>query len=275
MLDTQGPLKSMCCRYEHFLTPWYARWAARMGFPTPVTLDLNYSYRKIWEWAAIMQALDERDMLRGGRRGVGFAVGTESLPSIFASLGAEILATDLPDEQSDGHWDYGNQHSSNVEALFFANHVAKAEFDRLVRFQPVNMLDLSGLPDESFDFAWSSCAMEHLGRLEAGLDFVRNAMRIIKPGGVAVHTTEFNCSSNDQTITEGWNVVYRQRDMEELDRSLRPMRCGLEAFDFDAGTHPLDLAFDPEPYFQGTERHIKLQFGPFIATSFMLIARKG
>lgn len=267
-------LNSMVCRYDQFLSPWYAKWTERMGFPTAVTLDVNYSYRKIWEWAAIMEALDERGMLHAGRRGIGFAVGTESLPSIFADHGVQILATDLPDEESDGHWEAGNQHASNIDALFHGNHVAKENFDRLVTFQPVNMLDISSLPDASFDFAWSSCAMEHLGSLEAGLDFVRNAMRIIKPGGVAVHTTEFNCSSNDATMTDGWNVLYRQRDLEDLDRSLRPMRCGLEPFDFDPGSHRYDLAYDPEPYFQGPERHIKLQFGPFVTTSFLLIVRK-
>lgn len=272
--NKRAMLKSTVCRYEHFLSPWYAKWTKLMGFPTPVTLENNTSYRKIWEWSAIMQALDERGMLRAGKRGVGFAVGTESLPSIFAAHGVEILATDLPSEQSDGYWDKGNQHASHLESIFHPNHVAEADFRRLVTFQPTNMMDLSALPDASFDFAWSSCAMEHLGSLEAGLDFTRNVMRILKPGGIAVHTTEYNCSSNDLTMTEGWNVIYREQDLRALDRSLRTMQCGLEPLDLDVGVHDFDLAYDPEPYFSTPARHIKLQFGPFVATSFLLIARK-
>jgi SAM-dependent methyltransferase len=244
-----------------------------MDFPAGVSLEHTHSYRKIWEWAAILHALDERDMMAPGRKGIGFAVGTETLPSILAAHGVEILATDLPADQSDGRWDYGNQHAANLEALFHPSQIDEAEFRRLVSFQPVNMLDLAALPDASFDFAWSSCAMEHLGSLEAGLTFVRDAMRLLKPGGIAVHTTEYNCSSNDATLVDGWGVIYRQRDLEGLDRSLRPMRCGIEPFDFEIGTHSFDLDYDEEPYFQGKSRHIKLRLEDFIATSCLMIVR--
>ena len=267
-------LKSTVCRYEHFLSPWYAKWAGVLGYEVPVTAANTTSYRKIWEWCAILQALEERGMLHAGRRGIGFAVGTESLPSVFARRGVEVVATDMHEGQVAEHWKTGNQHAASLDALFHPNHCHEKAFRDLVSFQPADMRDISQFPSESFDFAWSSCAMEHLGGLEAGTDFVRNAMRLLKPGGVAVHTTEFNCSSNDATMTDGWNVLYRQRDLEELDRSLRPMRCGVEAFDFDSGAHHHDLAFDPEPYFQTENRHIKLQFGPFVATSFLIIARK-
>ena len=48
------------------------------------------------------------------------------------------------------------------------------------------------LPDDlgSFDFIWSSCSFEHLGSLGEGERFVLEALRFLKPGGVAVHTTE-------------------------------------------------------------------------------------
>ena len=52
-------------------------------------------HRKIWEFCFIAQALDERGMLARGRRGLGFAVGTEPLPAMFASRGCAIVATDL------------------------------------------------------------------------------------------------------------------------------------------------------------------------------------
>ena len=48
------------------------------------------------------------------------------------------------------------------------------------------------------------------------MDFVINSMRVLKPGGVAVHTTEFNLSSNDDTIEARDLCVYRRRDIELL-----------------------------------------------------------
>ncbi|WP_156678080.1 methyltransferase domain-containing protein [Sphingomonas profundi] len=267
-------LGSMACRYEHFETEWYAHWATLTGHPAGVSDDLPLSYRKLWEWSAIMQALAERGMLQAGRAGIGFAVGMEALPSIFASYGVDVLASDLPEEMSDGFWDQSSQHSVSVDALFHPRYLDEATFRRLVRFRPTDMNDLSGLPDASWDFAWSSCAIEHLGGLDQGLDFVRNAMRLLKPGGVAVHTTEYNCSSNDDTVTDGGAVIYRKQDLERLDYSLRPMRCGLEPLNFDLGTHRYDLDYDEPPYFSTGSRHIKLAMQGYIATSYLIIVQK-
>ena len=94
-------LQSTVCRYEHFLTDWYAKWTGLLDHPTEVSPDVQLSYRKLWEFAAINQALSERDMLKPGRKGLGFAVGREPLPSIFASHGVRIVATDLMDDRVD------------------------------------------------------------------------------------------------------------------------------------------------------------------------------
>ena len=116
--------------------------------------------------------------------------------------------------------------------------------------------------------------MEHLGNLQNGLDFVVNVMRLLKPGGVAAHTTEFNVASDDETIAEGPNCIYRERDLRQLGRRLRRDRCGLETLDFDCGAHAYDLAYDRPPYFQPGSVHIKLEVGGHICTSFLLIVRK-
>ena len=137
------------------------------------------------------------------------------------------------------------------------------------------MRDLSCLPSETFDFAWSSCSFEHLGSLDAGEKFVLDTMRLLRPGGIAVHTTEYNVDSNDDTIEEGDNVIYRRRDIEDLDRSLRAMGCGIDALDFEAGSEPHDLAFDQSPYYQSGRQHLKLSLMGHISTSILLIVRKG
>ena len=73
----------------------------------------------------------------------------------------------------------------------------------------------------SFEFTWSSCALEHLGSLRAGLDFIVESMRCLRPGGIAVHTTEFNLISNDETLEIDWLSIYRRRDIEKVAAELR------------------------------------------------------
>ena len=45
--------------------------------------------------------------------------------------------------------------------------------------------------------------------------FINSVETTLKIGGVACHTTEFNLSSNDETVSKGDTVLYRRRDMEE------------------------------------------------------------
>ena len=51
---------------------------------------------------------------------------------------------------------------------------------------------MNAVPDDlgRFDLVWSSCALEHLGTPQAGLDFIMRTLDLLEPGGLAVHTTE-------------------------------------------------------------------------------------
>jgi len=267
---------SRVCRYEDFHAPWYVQWAERLLLePTNQDLhrpDRNIS-RKAWEWCAISAALQERDMLQPGRQGLGFAVGTEPLSSMFASKGVGVLATDL--EVDAATWSTTNDHAKSAEHLYHPNLIDRDTFDRNVRFQAADMRDLASFKDESADFVWSSCSFEHLGSLEAGLRFVVEGMRLVKANGLAIHTTEFNVGSNDDTWDTGLNVIYRKRDIEELGYRLRLVSSALEQVDFDAGAHPYDIEYDYPPYFKHGRKHVKLLLGPHISTSVLLVIRKG
>jgi SAM-dependent methyltransferase len=215
-------------------------------------------------------------MLRQGRRGLGFAVGTEPLTSLFASRGVTVLATDLAPDRSAQDWVSSGQQALSAESLFNESLIARDVFDDRVSFRHADMRALDydhGVGQ--FDFLWSACAFEHLGSLETGLQFVANSTRFLKPGGLAVHTTEYNVSSNEETLTEGVAVIYRRRDIEELDRQLRKQACGLESVDFDPGFHLYDLNYDRPPYYSGNQKHVKLEIGGFICTSILLIVHKG
>ena len=118
-------------------------------------------------------------------------VGGEPLPALFASLGAQIVATDQsPETGMDAGWA-----SSCLSGLNQQDICPEHTFSRLVTFREVNMNDIDADLSGQFDFCWSSCALEHLGSLQHGLDFIENSLAILKPGGIAIHTTEFNLSS--------------------------------------------------------------------------------
>ena len=268
-------LRSAICRRDHFDMDWYANAARVFGYQPGVMPrdEGRLSYRKIWEWCAIFEVLQARGMLAVGKRGLGFAVGTEPLPSVMASRGVDVLATDIGGDDVSSLWSANGQHASSLDSLFHPNLVNTEAFKALVKFAPLDMRDLSSIPTETYDYVWSSCALEHIGSLQDGWRFILDAMRLVKPGGIAVHTTEFNLSSNERTITSR-ECLYRRRDIEELDHLLRPMRCGLEAVDWDCGAHPDDLDYDVEPFFLGTSPHIKLMLGGYVTTSMVLVIRK-
>ena len=126
--------------------------------------------------------------------------------------------------------------------------------------------DLTG-----FDFAWSSCALEHLGTLAAGMDFVVAQMACLRPGGVAVHTTEYLVSSNDATVEAGGTVFYRRRDIEGLVQRLR--RAGHDVdMDYSLGSTPEDVHVDVPPY---TDVHLRTELAGYVTTSLALIVTKG
>jgi SAM-dependent methyltransferase len=278
-------LGTMLCKYEDFFTDWFRRSAEALKIEAP-GFDAHRAdrifHRKNWEFVTIVQALDERGMLVPGKKGCGFAVGQEPLASLFAARGVLVLGTDLPDSAdqvgtlSATEWASAGQHAAAVDGLYRSEFLELPDFRRMVDFRPVDMRDLRLPWDETFDFLWSSCSIEHLGSLEAGMDFVKQSMDLLKPGGVAVYTTEFNVSSNDETLTSGPFVVYRKCDIEKLDYELRKIRCGLSRCDFFAGDDQLDIEYDSDPFnAQNYTRHLKLDLAGFIATSMILIVRKG
>lgn len=272
-VDRRGAmLTSAVCRRAHFEEMWLDRWSRALGEPDPLGKP-HGSHRKIWEYCAVAQALAERDMLRAGRLGLGFAVGAEPLPAAFAARGAVVLATDLRLADSGGIWTATGQHAASKEALWRPGLVGREAFERRVAFADADMRTLDGLLP-IWDFIWSSCALEHLGTLEAGWDFVVSSARLLRPGGVAAHTTEFNVSSGLATIEAGPSVLYRPCDVERLAERLRPEGCRLEAPDFFPGDRPEDLQPDEPPYFQGRRKHIKLRFGDYVVTSMLLILHK-
>jgi 2-polyprenyl-3-methyl-5-hydroxy-6-metoxy-1,4-benzoquinol methylase len=246
--------------------PEYAEWCHRLH-------DRPNFHRKHWEYVYILKALDQAGKIGSGMKGLGFGVGKDPIVAYLAKHGCELLATDLdPANAFAQGWATTNQYSAKLYDLNERGICTNRVLQKQVRLQNVNMNEI---PDEltrgEFDFVWSACAFEHLGTLELGLQFVLNSMKCLKPGGIAIHTTEFNISSNDETIAEGGTVVYRKRDFEELAQRLRAERYQLE-LNFNLGTQAFDQHYDVAPYKE--YHHLRLQLARYVITSYGLIISK-
>lgn len=256
------PLASGLCRQEQLTSPAFRHWLRQFGHST------TRMHRKLWELAYVTQALHERGCLQPGKRGLGFAVGEEPLPPYYAERGVDVLATDLDatDERATV-WRQTGQHLSNVDG---EGIVETAAGGRLVR----QSVDMNEIPDDhrGFDFTWSTCSFEHCGSIDLGLAFLTNQMACLKPGGVAVHTTEFNLTSNNDTVTQGKTVIFRRQDIESVAGRLRDAGHTVEPISYDPGAQHFDKHIDWPPY--SDDHHLRLSLNRYAATSIGLIVRK-
>jgi SAM-dependent methyltransferase len=255
---------SQACTASQFREDVYNHWCNIIREPPR-------PHRKQWEFCYILQALDYRGMLKPGYRAVGFGVGKEPLAAVFASKGVRIDATDLDTENAQrAGWTNTNEHAAELAALNTRGICDPDAFAKLVRF---SFADMNHLPDNmrGYDFCWSSCALEHLGSIKNSLAFIRNSLQLLRPGGIAVHTTELKCDPGEDTIDHNPTVLLRESDFRKLQKTLRAQGHHIEC-DFRLGDEELDKHIDMPPY--NPDVHLKLQLEGFVTTSFGLIIQK-
>lgn len=262
---TQLPTSTFC-RQADFGRPSFRYLMDQLGHP-PVL------HRKVWEFYFIAQALYERGCLAPGMRGIGFAVGREPLTALFAKHGCSILATDLAYEEAlVKGWVGSEEHAAGLTDINSGDICPADVFAESVSYR---VLDMNHIPEDltGFDFCWSACAFEHLGSLAKGIAFVKRSMDTLRPGGIAVHTTEFNLSSNDETMESEVTSLFRRKDIEELATDLREAGHEVTPLDWSPADGVADRFVDLPPY--GGEPHLRLRIEGYDSTSFGLIIRRG
>ena len=260
LLPAQG---SRLCNQADLSSDSFRYWCEKLKRPPTLA-------RKLWELVFISQSLFERGLLSPSRRGLAFGVGREPLPALFASMGCTIVATDQESEDARrAGWQQTGQHAAELDALAFPRICDPDVFRERVTFEAADMNDIPRKFGGGFDFCWSACSLEHLGSLEHGLAFVENAMDTLKQGGVAIHTTEFNLSSNGHTLESRDLSLYRRRDIQELAERLMRAGYNVEPIDFDPGEALIDDYVDLPPYRE--EPHLRLRIGEYDCTSIGLI----
>ena len=256
---------SQMCTERQFREPAYAQWCRALK-------EVPMLHRKQWEFVYAMQVLETAGLLHPGRRGLGFGCGREPLAALIAARGCEVVATDLDAATAAGHgWVETEQHAARLDDLNDRGICPPEQFQQRVRFLHA---DMNAIPEalSDFDFVWSCCAFEHLGSIEHGLAFVRRAMRCLRPGGIAVHTTEFNLSSNQRTVESRDLSVFRRQDLERLVRDLEAAGHRPWPLNFNPGNGPLDRYVDLPPY--RSEPHVRLRLDRFVITSIGLVIQR-
>lgn len=261
-----GPLRSQCPSAAQVESPRYREWLA-------VIRESNAYHRKVWEWCYILEALRESNCFVPGGKALGFGVGREPIVAAVAARGIHVQATDQPATNAES-WTATNQFSDSLDGLRNEGICDPATFIANVSFRPVDMTQIP--PDlRNFDMLWSSCCFEHLGSPQRGLDFVLDSLECLRPGGVAVHTTEFETRPGRESPAEVHGhstVIYRRRDIEALLLRLRRDGHHIRANFRVSRRAPQDRFVDRPPYQH--DPHLRVQIDDVVATSFGLIIVK-
>lgn len=257
---------------------WVAHWASELQVPVVF-------HRKLWELAYVLQALHQHDLIRPGVRGLGFGCGVEPIASYLAARGVTITATDQsPTERKAQGWQDSGQHAALLEQCFHPHLVSREVFTERVELQFVDMTTIPGSLRD-YDFNWSICAFEHLGTIARGLAFVENCLATLRPGGLSVHTTEFNFQDERKTIDNWRTVLFQKQHFVQLKTRLEALGHVVAPLNFDVGDKPLDRFIDLPPFVHNwaqplrslwghDHQHIKMAFRGFACTSFGLVVRK-
>ncbi|WP_439597244.1 methyltransferase domain-containing protein [Falsiroseomonas sp.] len=253
----EDPVGQMCTAAQ-FDDPAFAEIVGAMGM-APVR------GRRSWEQAWIVSLLATHGMVAQGRRGLGFGVGRERIPSLLASRGVKVLASDRPAAEPSLH------PGSERTALFHPEILHLEDFEQLVDYRPIDMRDLPADLDGQFDFCWSASALDRLGSVEAATAFLEESLRVLKPGGLSVHCFTLNISSDTALLRHPELVALRRQDLETLAARIRAQGHEMLPVNLHPGLDPEDAEVSSRP---DAPPRPKQRHGVSVVTSFGLALRK-
>lgn len=172
------PLNKVC-RVGDAANPLWRRSYDDLGFAD----DPQVFHRKVWEFNQALYGLRRLRRLAPAATALGIGCGHEELMYFLANRIARVIATDL----YEGTWIGGE---SDADVL--ANPAKYAPFKYREDHLHVRRMDGLALDAEAgtFDFVFCLSSIEHFGRLQDKLRALQEMFRVLKPGGVAVLTTE-------------------------------------------------------------------------------------
>jgi hypothetical protein len=217
-------------RAPHFAdvrSAWFSYWVQQLHCTVR-------PHRKLWEFSVVLQAMYEAGVLAADCKVLGFGVGDEPIPSYLAALGLSVVATDLPDA---AERDY-------VLNPAFVNADA---FDQRVEVSNLDMRRVDDVTLRGFDACWSCGVLNEMTTVEEALETAIGAMDVLRPGGIAIHTTEFAFADDVLPPVSG-ALVFTRSFFERLQEGLNGRGHQVVPISFDLGAHPLDGYVDLGPF---------------------------
>jgi hypothetical protein len=265
-LDPNIPIQSQLVTFSQIFTPWYNSSALEMG-------EEPRLHRKQWEYVYIYTALKQLGKLKPGMKGIGFGVGREPLAGLFCKHGASVLATDQPPSDDSDLWAKTNEHMT-AEVINERKLCPPEQAEKLLKHQFMKM-DVIPPEVQNYDFVYSCGSLEHIGTIKQSIQYIMDSIKILRPGGVAVHTTEYNVLSYDYTVDSAGTVSLRQKDFRELEKQITAAGHKLVKLNFNLGTQPQDYHIDYQ-FTKNTQNHMKVHiYNDLITTSIGLVIHRG
>ena len=247
-----------------------------------VTKDLNETpalRRKQWEFAMILRTLGETGMLKPDHVGLSMGSGKETVLYAIARHVKHVTATDL--YSNDSSWECAQ--ASDPTEYIRQNKPIPVDDTRLSAFN-MDMRKLN-FEDSSFDFAYSSCAFEHIGEDDDFFRHLDEVHRVLKDGGVYALTTEFTFAA--KTIPIKNNFLFSAEHLERLLMECKfvpegrfDARLTEQSANFPIPGQVDDLFYQGENRFAqklvtaGILPHVQLLYGQHPFTSCILVLRK-
>ncbi len=234
-------------------------------------------HRKQWEFAMIFHALQQYGYLTPDKTGISFGGGTERVLYAIARHVRELVVTDLYD--SDTSWDCAR--TADPDAFVKAHKPFPVDD---AKFRALRMdMRYPDFAENSFHFAYSSCALEHIGAYDDFLQHLNQVHRVLKPGGIYAFTTEFHFG--EETLQDPNNFVFSAQYLQQLIDECRltplelpkiqitpheinrPLPGNIAHLNFHPGSHLAN-------YLQEMFPHLLLLRGKYPLTSILLILQK-
>lgn len=165
-------------------------------------------HRKQWEFAMIFLTLKKFGLLNNQKLGLSLGGGNERILYSIASHIKKLIVTDLYDENTS--WDCAR----TTDPDEFIKSSKPFPFDD-AKLQAMRM-DMRSLDfeDDTFDFCYSSCAIEHIGDYNDFVQHFNEVDRVLKEGGMYVLTTELQFG--DKTITDPNNYIFTKEYISSI-----------------------------------------------------------
>jgi len=142
-------------------------------------------HRKQWEFAIIFLTLRQQGFLAPDKVGLSMGAGREKLLYAIAPHVNRLVATDLYEPEAT----WTTVRTDDPDKFIKAAKPWAVDDSKLLGLR-MDMRHLE-FPENTFDFCYSSCALEHIGEEHDFRQHLCEVYRVLKDGGLYVLTTEF------------------------------------------------------------------------------------